>query len=298
MFGVVIIAYKRPELLTQILQKLEERESHYYILVDRDPDDSEENLKCRAIALDAATKDSAFKVNFPNVNLGPGRAVPAAISWAFEMEESLLVLEDDCIPTEGSFDYFQQMLDAHPNIGIICGSSPFDFKDKTSSVERITTSKYALVSGWVIRKATWVKLEIENRDKYSYLDIVKSGLKNPRNIVKLSFFYASMIRVRANLAQAWDSFLCFSMLINKVHSIIPNVTLISNLGFDLVASNTRADEITKSNIYQAASAQKVAEKFDGSDQARRITDKEFEKSIYRMKVRHLLSPLKSFILSR
>lgn len=298
MFGAVIIAYKRPGLLAQILEQLDGRVSSIYIFVDCDPNNSEENLKCKAIALEAASEAKSIYSNFPNTNLGPGRAVPSAISWAFEGEEALLILEDDCVPSEAAISFFQRTLETYPDANIICGSSPFDFMGNTSKMDRVTTSKYALISGWVITKSTWLRLEVENINKYSYRDVMKSGLKNPANLVSLSFFYASMIRVRANLAQAWDSFLCFSMLVNNVHSITPNVTLISNLGLDKVASNTKSTEFSQSNVYQAASKQNVAQQFDTTQQLRRITDREIEKSIYNMKIRHIFSPIKSYLLSR
>jgi hypothetical protein len=298
MFGVVIIAYKRPELLTQILKKLEGRVSRIYILVDHDSQDSRENLKCKSIAMAISLKGSSIHINFPEKNLGPGLAVPSAIAWAFDREETLLVLEDDCIPTSESIDYFQHILETYQDAEIICGSSPFDFRGNKSKINQLSTSKYALISGWVIKKSTWLQLQIADRDKYSYSDVLKSGLKNPNNIVALSFFYASMIRVRANLVQAWDSFLCFSMLVNNVHSIIPNVTLINNLGLDSVASNTRSTAKSLSNIYQAASNRKVAQTLDTRNNAMRMANREIEKSIYKMKIRHLLSPLKSFLLSR
>jgi hypothetical protein len=298
MFGVVIIAFKRPELLTQILKQLDERVSAIYVLVDHDPANSENNLKCKEIALEASTRKTNVFSNFPITNLGPGKAVPYAITWAFENENSLLVLEDDCIPSVDSFSFFERILETHPTAAIICGSSPFDFMGKASKMDRVTTSKYALISGWVVRKSTWIQLDIENVQKYSYRDVLKFGLKSPRNLVSLSYFYASIIRVRANLAHAWDSFLCFSMIINDINSIIPNVTLISNLGLDTVASNTKSKENSESNIYQAASSQNVAQKFDSSWHMERKTNREIEDFIYRMKLRHLLSPLKSFLLSR
>jgi len=298
MFGVVIIAYKRPELLAQILKLLVQRVSSVYVLVDTDPANSEENLKCKEIAIEASANDRSIYSNFPITNLGPGRAVPFAITWAFEREDILLVLEDDCIPSDRSIDYFENVLKKCPDARIICGSSPFDYMGKTSEMDRVTTSKYALISGWVVKKSTWLQLEIENSEKYSYRDVLKFGMKNPRNLVSLSYFYASIIRVRAGLAQAWDSFLCFSMLINNVNSVIPNVTLISNLGLDGVASNTKSTDNSESNVYQVASSQNVAQLFDASKQMERKTNREIEDLIYKMKLRHLLSPIKSFLLSR
>jgi GT2 family glycosyltransferase len=298
MLSVVIIAYKRPELLTQILEQLDERVSPVYVLVDSDPNNSEENLKCKEIALEASTNNTNVYSNFPTTNLGPGRAVPFAITWALENEDTILVLEDDCIPSDKSIEYFENILEICPTAGIICGSSPFDFMGKASEMDCVTTSKYALISGWVVKKSTWVLLEIENREKYSYKDVLKSGMKNPRNLVPLSYFYASMIRVRAGLAQAWDSFLCFSMLINHVNSVVPNVTLISNLGLDSVASNTKSTHVSRTNIYQAASNQPVANRLDTSKRMERRTNREIEGAIYKLKMRHLLSPIKSVLLSR
>lgn len=298
MAGVVIIAFKRPKLLSQILEQLDKRVTRIYILVDYDPLKSDENLQCKQIVIEAMRKDNRVSGHFSKDNLGPGRAVPHAISWAFETEETLIVLEDDCIPSAKAIEYFEHIFVTRPDAEIICGSSPFDFRGKTSKMENLTTSKYALISGWAIRRLAWHKLEIENINKYSYIDVLKLGLRNPKNFISLSFFYSSMIRVRANLVEAWDSNFCFSMLANDMFSIIPNVTLISNLGLDSVASNTKATENSHSNVYQAASSKHVAQCLDLTKHAKHVTNREIEKSIYKMKIRHLFSPLKSFILSR
>lgn len=49
--------------------------------------------------------DCDVQYRFLEHNLGCGPGPSTAISWAFEREDRLIILEDDCVPSKSFFDF-------------------------------------------------------------------------------------------------------------------------------------------------------------------------------------------------
>lgn len=298
MFSVVVVAFRRAENLETIVEGIPSWVDKIYLFIDGDDTKSQSNQECKDKSRVLALGNPKISVKVYEKNLGPGLSVPTAIEWASKTCDGTLVLEDDCIPTEQAYKFFKKEYERQPNTGIICGSSPFDFQGKTSTMKTLTTSDFALVSGWLITKSAWQKLGIFDLKSFSYLQLLRAAAKDFSKFLPLSFFYASVIKVRKNNVQAWDSALCYSMLINNIRATIPNVTLINNLGADEFATNTHPMKLSHSNVYQIASNHQVASTLDDSLSANKICNQAFMANVYSMKLRHIFSPLKSWIVTR
>lgn len=293
MYSVLIVAYKRPHLLREIVESVPSFVKNIYIHVDLSPQTDNLNSEVIRVAKEVSRANSRISTMVAPVNLGPGRAIPKAITWALEDCESLLILEDDCLPNPYAYEYFRRTENYISENFIICGTSPYDFQENRQGQAVHTTSSYALVSGWMIGSRTWQELNIDSALTLSYWRILGKSLRNPHLLLPLSFFYASIIRIRRGEIQAWDSMFCLSMIMHGIHSLIPNVTVIDNLGFDFVASNTKAAMNHESNVYNKSSDAEPSHGVDLSRKARRRTDSLIEKSIYNLRLRNYLSPAKS-----
>jgi hypothetical protein len=298
MFSVVVIAYRRAALLRRIVDGIPSWVENIYIFVDGDPTNNALNEDCRKLSENFANENKKITIRLSEVNLGPGLSVPTAIEWALVASDTVLVLEDDCVPTDEAYVFFKNAYDNRLDNEIICGSSPFDFHGRESTVETVTRSHFALVSGWLVPKEVWQKLSILDRHTFSYMQLLKVALSERKKLLPLSFFYASIIRVRAGKIMAWDSSLCYSMLINNVKAVIPNITLVNNFGADDVASNTHPTAKCSTGVYQAASMQSASTEYDDSDRATAVCDRAFISNVYAMKVWHIFSPLKSWLAVR
>jgi hypothetical protein len=287
------VAYKRPHLLTRIIEGVPNEVSKIYIFVDLSAESDYRNVEVIRIARDLSKNDQRISLRISEQNLGPGLAVPVALNWALQTSEAVLVLEDDCIPNFHAYPYFQENYKHLWRGLVICGTSPFDFQINQVKRSVNSLSKYALISGWMINRETWNLLNIEATLNFRYRDILRMSMRESKMLLPLSFFYASIIRVRSGYIHAWDSMFCFAMLIHDVQSLIPNVTVIDNLGFDSVASNTKSELETTCNVYNKSSETAPSILNDYSKKEKRITDVQIEKVVYRMKFRNFLSPAKS-----
>lgn len=183
--------------------------------------------------------DCEVKTLFRDYNLGCGKAVSSAITWFFENVEEGVILEDDCLPNLDFFYYCQQMLEKYrekKEVMVIAGSNLNG--QKTIERDSYYFSAYAYVWGWATWKRSWNKYDF-------YLKDIRED--EFENIIKNYFYYNPQINYwkkifkkmkSNNPVDTWDYQLNFSIWKNKGFSIVPNINLVSNIGFGREATHT------------------------------------------------------------
>jgi hypothetical protein len=105
-------------------------------------------------------------------------------------------------------------------------------------------------------------------------------------------FLAAQIQVKKGKLQAWDCSVALGMLLDNLTCIIPNVRLVNNLGNDEFAHHTtNQTAITRKPIDKPG---KVSTILSSSAHMKNKTNKVIREELYRMKWKHLLSPVKAF----
>ena len=161
---------------------------------------------------------------FQKTNQGCGTAVRSAINWFFEAEEKGIILEDDCVPNESFFSFCAAMLEEYKDREDIFHVNGSNFQ---YGIQRGDSSYYfsswVHVWGW----ATW-------RRAWNCYDKEMNGFEQLKNIhpdKKLIPWY-QMEEVFSGRVDTWDLQWFFTCLKHHALSIIPNVNLINNIGFD------------------------------------------------------------------
>lgn len=83
--------------------------------------------------------------------MGCGKRMSSGISWAFEQEEKLIIIEDDCLPDLSFFRYCEELLELYKedeNIMLIGGSNSIEEMEGEDS---FVFTPYLENWGW----ATW-----------------------------------------------------------------------------------------------------------------------------------------------
>ena len=172
---------------------------------------------------------------FNESNLGCGIGMSSAVSWFFENEESGIILEDDCLPSQSFFEYCEELLKFHkddPEIWHISGSVLFK---KENYIPSYYYSVYPGMWGW----ATWANKWKKYKFNMSDIDIdIKSYDRYNKN--KISFDFWEKIRndMINNKIDTWDYQWIFTIWKNNGICITPNYNLISNIGFGDLATHT------------------------------------------------------------
>lgn len=105
MVNILILGYKRPDKINELLKILSEIDTNNNILVHIDGaknnEDKVEVNKTQDIVLKYRKEFNAqFEWKFNDLNLGCKYGVISGLKWAFEQHDDLIILEDDIRPSK------------------------------------------------------------------------------------------------------------------------------------------------------------------------------------------------------
>ena len=239
---ILFLIFNRRNTAEQVFEKIREQQPKYlYIAADGPrpnvPDDQENCRKTRAI-IDLIDWDCELKTLFRDENLGCRNNVSQAISWFFENVEEGIILEDDCLPDPSFFQFCEEMLEFYRHDTRIMHISGNNFQQ---GIQRGTGSYYFShiphIWGWATWRRAWKYYDVNIA---SYGDVV---LKNNHQLFHhrelMDYYKPAFYNVYAKGFNTWDS--QWNYIINEQHalSILPNVNLISNIGFSPDALHTK-----------------------------------------------------------
>ena len=235
----LIIAYRRTEPVLRIIEVLAKSGvTKFYIALDSA---NLENALAKAesdtlfLSLLRMQENSPLEIKIAkhSENVGCSAAVLSACDWFFSNEEYGIILEDDCIPS-GDFVTFalsaKAIIEQHSNIWMACGTQ---FAPSNLMDDVWITSRYALIWGWAT-----------SRDKWR---LVMDVILNPQNIgasslvdlTERQYWNAGSRRSSLGIVDAWDNILIAQMIAQGAKAVLPQASLVSNVGFDSAATHTK-----------------------------------------------------------
>lgn len=242
--AILIIGFNRPKLLKKLLLTVPlSNTRRIYISIDG-PRDSNEAIRVNQVralveAFALQNPKVEIKYRFSEQNLGCKSGVRAAIDWAFESEDSLIILEDDIVVSEEFFtymDYFINHFKSDSQIWHINGFSPLlpPYKNQYPYL-----TKFAHVWGWATWKNRWDEYDREllayQPGKLFQTETLKT---NPLSDDALIFFERNLAACKEGF-DTWDFQWQFSMWLKGGFAISPGERLSGNCGFGLTASHTK-----------------------------------------------------------
>ncbi len=178
------------------------------------------------------------KTLFREQNLGCKFAVSGAIDWFFENEEMGIILEDDCLPHPTFFRFCEELLERYRDderIAMISGDN-FQFGRKRGDASYYF-SRYNHIWGWASWRRAWQHYDRNAkgwpvfRDE-GYLDLII------RDRSERKHWWRVFQSVYEGRIDTWDYQWVLSAWRQGMISVMPNVNLISNIGFGPEATHT------------------------------------------------------------
>jgi hypothetical protein len=293
--AVLIVAYRRPKELLNLVESLSGTHIKIYVYVDYDENNSSENQEVLQIAKSLQiTGVITCWINSENV--GVGRAVPSAIDWSLESEDYILVLEDDCELGEYALSYFlnsRHLISG--KIAIVSGRSAWSELVNSPVLDCLTLTNLALTNGFLVSKQSWTRISRSLVHPKLGRRYLISILSNPRNFLVLSYMYSACLVNTKISMKAWDCFIVFEMLVSSYYSVNPNLSTISTRGIDHVASNTKIHDSKGLEYVVRASRGQPSTKIDMSRNSIILTNRQISRNIYGVKIQNLFSPIKSWL---
>lgn len=236
---VLLITFNRPQYTQIVLNALKQAgiESLYIFKDGPRPYNETDSKASKEIEKIVNNIDwvKNLHTNFMNNNLGCGWGPYSAISWAFQYEEELIILEDDCVPTIAFIDYCTILLDKYRDnekVRHISGRSIYMEHPIFKKYDYIFT-QYAPTLGWATWKRVWNNFSLN--EVYNIIPFFKKGgfskqFSSTQEAKYFNNFYYNRKAPLKEMLHSWDyQFSVFSRT-NGALAICPSKNLIQYIG--------------------------------------------------------------------
>ncbi len=158
---VLFVTFNRPDTTRVVFDVIRQaKPKKLYISSDgprqeRYEEDCPKVAACRQLASEVDW-DCIVETRFLEKNQGCGPGVSGAISWAFENEDRLIILEDDCVPSLSFFSFCNEMLSKYADDTRIMNISGTRWSEEypIEGCDYFYT-RYANIWGWATWKRAW-----------------------------------------------------------------------------------------------------------------------------------------------
>jgi hypothetical protein len=283
-FAVLIVGYQRVDAIRSILEQCLAAEVKNVLLSLDFPkvattEALANNALIRKLVSEYEVKFDTFRSRFLDTNIGCSANVLSSCDWAFSQCEAVAVLEDDCKPSLGFFEFCQESrgyLKTNSEVLVACGTQFVPVTERGSSS---ILSKYALTWGWFTDADHWKTIKSE---------LVHLSHERRMNLKSLKYeriyWREGARRAYEGYVDVWDTALIAVINEGTFFALLPPVNLISNIGNDSVATHTGADK-----MWTNASQEKYSPGDFGVPVINLKADLWLKKNFYKIRFRHLFS---------
>ncbi len=176
---------------------------------------------------------------YADTNMGCGRRISTAISEAFEHVDRLIVIEDDCVADASFFPFCDQVLDRFGSDERIMAISGNNFqRGHVRGDGSYYFSKYPHCWGWATWRRAWQHFDLKIPDWPAFRD--QGGLSSwCTSRRELDYWTKMFDKVYAGESHSWAFPWTLATWMNSGMTVLPQVNLVTNIGFGADATHTR-----------------------------------------------------------
>ncbi len=241
---ILFIVFNRPDPTSRVFEAIRRiQPSKLFVAADGPrkghADDETACALTREVIRAGVDWDCEVRTLYRDRNLGCRAAVSSAIGWFFDQVERGIVLEDDCLPDPTFFPFCETLLaryDSDPRVMHISGNN-FQFGRKRGSASYYC-SVYPHIWGWASWRRAWNCYDLAMRGfpEFARADAIR---KITSNSSQEKYWLKLFQQAYEGAIDTWDYQWTFTVWSHGGLSILPNVNLVSNIGFDENATHTK-----------------------------------------------------------
>lgn len=238
---VAFIIFKRPDLTQVIFNAIREAQPKQLFVIADGPRSSEELEECKKTRdiIKQVDWDCELSTRFLEKNIGGPYCCSSGISWVFTQVETAIILEDDCLPSSSFFEFCQQLLNFYKDNEQIMHITGNNFQRGQSRTKySYYFSKYTTSWGWATWRRAWEKFDL---NLSSWLDSQPKKMLNKICSSEKEVQYWTYIfnSVFSKESVHWDYAWQYACWYHNGLTVVPDVNLVSNLGFGVHATHTK-----------------------------------------------------------
>lgn len=249
---VLLIGFNRPDTMQRVFSVVRQvKPCNLYFAVDGPRDCKKEEILVQQVRdiIKQVDWDCCVHTLFSELNLGCGYGPANAITWAFENEDRLIILEDDCLPSLSFFSFCDEMLERYKDderINIVSGRSHHHGSIFFKKYDYIFTH-YAHTWGWATWKRVWNEFDMLMSDFPEWIECggsrnVLHGKAGKYSDNKLLSIFS---KINLEVTHSWDSQWWYTRLKTGGLGIVPCKNLIHNIGNNGTHTKTSDDMIAE-----------------------------------------------------
>lgn len=237
---VLFLIFNSTETSIKVFQQIKDyKPSEIFISADGGRDEIE-HKSCedlRELILSQIDWDCKIHKNFYSMNQGCQKAVSGGINWFFQNVNSGIILEDDCLPINGFFDFCEAMLEHYKDDDCVMHITGTAMSQMSDNPNEYFFSISPNIWGWATWRRAWEKYQINLND------INPASFKIKLKDFGFNDHMISHILYRLRFTKkhphyTWDYKWSIVNYLNLGLTIHPAKNLILNIGFDQNATNT------------------------------------------------------------
>jgi hypothetical protein len=240
---IAFIIFNRPDLTQKVFNAIASAKPTKLFVIADGPrqhkvGETEQCTLTRSI-IDAVDWPCEVFTNYSDINLGCNQRISSGLDWVFNQVEEAIILEDDCLPHPTFFQFCNELLKKYRHDERIMAISGDNFRfGRRRTPESYYFSRYNHCWGWATWRRAWqyydvnMKLWPDVRDQGWLKDL----LNNP---FAVQYWQKKFQDVHDNTIDTWDFRWTFACWIHNGLSILPNVNLVSNIGFGGSGTHTQ-----------------------------------------------------------
>ncbi len=250
---VLVIAFNRPNHARQMFERLQQlKPKQLFFAVDAPrPHKDGEAERCKEVQemVNAINWECDVKTLFHKENQGCKQGVIKAIDWFFEHVEEGAILEDDCIPSQDFLKFCDELLPYYRHDKRVMQIGGTNSIATTRTGNSYYFSQYNRIWGWATWRDAWQQRDGDMKAWPAFLRNKKSYLaalfEKPLERV---YWLHQWQSVADKKVDTWDYQWFFARITAGSYCIIPDVNLISNIGFGAEATHTINNDHEFSNL--------------------------------------------------
>lgn len=245
--ATVLFTYNRPVHTERVLEALSKNEVHPQTLIIfqdgmKNTTNKEDWMKVGKLikAVDWCTSE----VHISERNKGLARSIVSGIDYAFQSNDAVIVLEDDCVPHPKYLSFMYDGLNRYvgeDKVYSIGGCpEPIDI-DKEAGVDAYFCGRFSSL-GWGTWKDRWKEYE----EDYSILKRIKSNSEsNERLRIWGNDLERHLLGNITGRCDSWAVFWALRHIEKGAYFLCPYESLITNIGFDGSGVHSGIEQINR-----------------------------------------------------
>jgi 2-polyprenyl-3-methyl-5-hydroxy-6-metoxy-1,4-benzoquinol methylase len=247
---VAFLIFNRPQLTKKVFEAIAQVKPKTLLVVADGPRSLEEIEKCQKArsVIEKVDWDCEVSTNFSDVNLGCRNRISTGLDWVFSKVEEAIIVEDDCLPNLSFFYFCQFLLEYYrteTQVMHISGNN-FQFGQQRTPYSYYF-SKYCHNWGWATWRRAWQHYDVkmENWKEFRDSGALQSIFTTSQERDYWTYIFNQTFEHQID---TWDYQWLYTCWTKGGLAVLPEVNLVSNIGFSDEATHTYLEDSLLSNI--------------------------------------------------